>query len=108
MSPARHFVSEVEIEQDRLAARGVAIGSSPVPYRLDYNLETGPAFVTERLAVTVRGDGWMRSLDLRRSPSGVWQEAWKEDGMCRILGLRGATDLEGSPSTMQGNENARP
>jgi hypothetical protein len=27
----------------------------------------------------------MRSLDLRRTPSGLWEETWKEDGACRVL-----------------------
>jgi hypothetical protein len=87
--------AEVQIETDRLAARGVAIGSTPALYRLDYELETGAAFVTVRLVVTAHGDGWMRSLDLRRAASGVWTETWKEDGVGRVLGLRGATDFDG-------------
>jgi len=86
---------EAQIESDRLAARGVAIGSEPLLYRLDYELETGPGFVTVRLVLTSRGDGWARSLDLRRAPSGIWEETWKEDGVGRVLGLRGATDLGG-------------
>jgi hypothetical protein len=88
-------LAEVQIESDRLAASGLAIGSKPALDRLEYELETGPGFVTVRLVVTARGDGWMRSLDLRRAPSGVWEETWKEDGVCRVLGLRGATNLDG-------------
>jgi hypothetical protein len=34
--------ADVEIETDRISARGVAIGSTPALYRLDYELETGP------------------------------------------------------------------
>ncbi len=86
---------EAEIESDLLAARGVAIGSAPALYRLDYELATGPGFVTTRLAVTAHGDGWMRSLDLRRAPSGVWEETWKETGVCGALGPRPPTDLNG-------------
>jgi hypothetical protein len=44
---------------------------------------------------TARGDGWLRSLELWRAPSGIWQEAWKEEGVCRILVARAATDLGG-------------
>ncbi len=88
-------LAEVQVESDRLAARGVAIGSTPALYRLDYELETDPGFVTVRLVVTARGQGWMRSLDLRRAPSGIWKETWQEGGVCRALGSRGATDLEG-------------
>jgi hypothetical protein len=87
--------AEVEIDSDRLFARGAAIGSAPALYRLDYELETAPGFATVRLAVTARGAGWRRSLDLRRAPSGTWEEIWKEEGVCRALELREATDLDG-------------
>lgn len=56
---------EIEIDADRLVARGVAIGSVPSAYRLDYELETGPRFVTERFTATARGNGWTRSVELR-------------------------------------------
>jgi len=92
--PGAEFV-EVEIESDLLTARCVAIGSAPTLYRLDYELATSPGFVTTRLAVTARGDGWTRSLDLRRSPSGVWEEMWMQDGVCPALGPRPPTDLDG-------------
>jgi hemoglobin len=63
--------AEIEFGADRLAARGVAIGSSPFPYRLDYQLETGAEFVTSRLHVTSRGEDWRRSLDLSRDRGGA-------------------------------------
>lgn len=64
-------------------------------YRLDYELETGPGFVAVRFAVMARGDGWRQSLDMQRSASGTWEETWREDGACKVLGLRRATDLDG-------------
>jgi hypothetical protein len=87
--------ADVAIETDRLSARGVAIGRTPALYRLDYEIDTGPGFVVVRFHATARGDGWMRSLDLRRAPSGTWDERWKEDGACAVLGARAATDLDG-------------
>lgn len=63
---------EVELAADRLSAEGVAIGWDPLPYRLEFTLETGPGWVTRRLDVTTRGDGWQRHLDLRRSTTGPW------------------------------------
>jgi hypothetical protein len=63
---------EVELAPDRLTGTGVAIGWDPVPYRLEYTLETGADWVTRRLSVATRGDGWRRTLDLRRSESGSW------------------------------------
>jgi len=88
-------LAEVRIESDRLAASGLAIGSKPALYRLEYELETGAGFATVRLVVTARGDGWTRSLDLRRAPSGIWEETWKDGGVSLALGSRGATDLDG-------------
>lgn len=67
-----HEFVEVTIGPSSLSAEGVAIGVEPVAYRLDYRLETGPDFVTTRLTATTRGQGWRRSLDLRRAPDGTW------------------------------------
>jgi uncharacterized protein len=53
-------------------ARGVAIGSSPIPYRLDYVLETGTGFVTTLLDVSSRGTEWNRRLVLRGDSMGSW------------------------------------
>jgi hypothetical protein len=63
---------DVRLSRQRLAAAGVAIGAEPLPYRLDYRLETHRGFVTARLRVRTRGEGWQRTLDLRRSPAGSW------------------------------------
>ncbi|MFL5884225.1 MAG: putative glycolipid-binding domain-containing protein [Thermoleophilaceae bacterium] len=54
--------AEVALEEDRLTARGVQIGPG---WWLDYELETGPGWVTTRLLATVMGDGFRRTLDLR-------------------------------------------
>jgi hypothetical protein len=72
--------AEIRLRPDRLAANGVAIGAEPVPYRLDYTLETAPGFVTSRLRVTSRGEGWHRTLDLRRDDAGAWSVAAEEHG----------------------------
>lgn len=55
-----------------LSASGNAIGSDPVPYRLEYWLRTSPSYVTEALTVRSSGRGWWRSLDLRRTIDGDW------------------------------------
>jgi hypothetical protein len=84
---------EVELGADRIAAHGTAIGSAPLAYRLDYELETTSGFVTTRLVVTARGDGWTRTLDLRRGSSGAWEERWNEMGASRAFGPRPTADL---------------
>jgi uncharacterized protein len=73
-------VVSVTLEADRLAAQILGIGWDPVRYRLDGVLETGAAWVTTSLAVSVNGDGWKRTLDLRRSPAGTWTIATTMDG----------------------------
>jgi hypothetical protein len=72
--------AKVELDSALLTAAGVAIGTFPFPYRLDYQLETTTEFVTTRLLVTSCGDGWRRALDLRRTRAGVWELVVEEDG----------------------------
>jgi uncharacterized protein len=64
--------AEVAFDDDTLTARGIAIGSDPLPYRLDYSLRTGPSFVPAEVEVSSRGEGWKRSLKLVRSKAGEW------------------------------------
>ncbi len=100
--------AELELGPDRLRAHGVVIGTAPVAYRLDYELETVTAFVTSRLRATSRGEGWRRDLDLRRDADGVWSTAADGEGHLDLppaggdaTGLAGALDcdLEFSPVT---------
>ena len=64
--------ADVDVTRVRLTATGIAIGSYPVGYRLDYKLETRDHYVTSGLLVEARGAGWRRRLDLRRLFSGRW------------------------------------
>ena len=72
--------ADVALWDDHLSAVGVAIGSDPIPYRLDYALETGARFVTEHANVTTRGDGWSREVDLVRTGGGNWKAAVRSEG----------------------------
>ena len=81
--PGAEF-ADVVIEGRRLAASGVAIGSAPIAYRLDYQLETYEDFITSGLLVTTRGEGWSRHLDLRRSPSGGWTIRTETEGFLAL------------------------
>jgi hypothetical protein len=100
--------AEITLLADALDAVGVAIGSEPVPYRLDYALETTASFVTARLYLTARGEGWRRTLDLRRSADGDWMAQGEAEGSLDLpapggytSGLDGALDcdLQESPLT---------
>ncbi len=93
--------AEIAIADDRLSAVGVAIGTQPLPYRLDYQLETGSEFVTTRLSVTSVGDGWRRELDLHRDIEGAWRAATSEEGHLDLppagidtAGLQAALDCD--------------
>ena len=70
----------VEFCGDHLHATGIAIGSSPQTYRLDYELTTGAGYVTERVTVSVEGNGWKRRLDLGRSSAGIWTAETSDSG----------------------------
>jgi uncharacterized protein len=83
--------AEIDIAEEHLTATGVAIGIGPVPYRLDYELETTKGFVTERLRATSRGEGWRRDLDLRREADGSWTVAADQDGHLELPPAGGGT-----------------
>ena len=87
--------AEVELGLERLAAKGVAIGSSPVPYRLDYELETKAGFITSRLLVTSTGQGWRRALDLRHGKAGAWEVLADEEGEADLA------SCGGDPATLE-------
>ncbi len=63
-----------------LSATGVAIGTEPSPYRLDYDLTTTVGYVTARLSVRTKGARWRRGLVLERASSGVWSCATEAEG----------------------------
>ncbi|MGH7921116.1 MAG: putative glycolipid-binding domain-containing protein [Candidatus Dormibacteraceae bacterium] len=81
--------AELLLGPDRLTARGVAIGSSPVPYRLDYVLETGAALVTTLLDVSSRGAEWSRRLLLRSDGAGSWTVDTESEGNVELAGPGG-------------------
>jgi uncharacterized protein len=62
----RFELAFVELDGDRLTAHGTQLGFAPVAYRLEYALETGPGFASERLQASVETLRGSRSLDLRR------------------------------------------
>ena len=65
--------------------------------RLDYTLQTAADFVTSRLYVVSRGEGWRRAIELLRDGQGIWTVRTEEGrvvSICRRL----AAILPGSPT----------
>lgn len=76
----RAEVAQLELGDDRLTATGTQLGIDPLPYRVDYELETGAQWLTRRLQVTATGDGWVRRLDLRSDGAGHWESTSSVEG----------------------------
>ncbi len=74
-------LADVCIGGGRLSASGLAIGTDPVPYRLDYQLSTGDRYVTARLTARAQGHGWHRLLELVRADTGRWSCRTEAEGM---------------------------
>ncbi|MFJ6939577.1 putative glycolipid-binding domain-containing protein [Streptomyces sp. NPDC101132] len=69
--PSRGYeTSWIDLGETALSARGRAVGLTPEPYWVAYELETGEGFVTRRLHVTVETAAGTRTLDLRREDGG--------------------------------------
>lgn len=100
--------ADISIADQQMTATGVAVGTAPFPYRLDYELETNTGFVTAHVRVTSRGEGWRRELELQRGDDGVWSIATSAEGHVDLSPVGGETahlaraldcDLELSPAT---------
>jgi uncharacterized protein len=97
----------VDLSGGGLSAMGVQLGAEPVPFRVDYRLET-PKFVTREIELTATGEGWRRHLILRHDGSGTWDTEVSDEGDVpggpwdgSLPDLSGALDidLENSPLT---------
>ncbi len=73
-------MASLEFGPESIAAAGTQLGTDPVAYRLDYELTTGPAFITKTLSVDVAGQGWRRQLRLLRHADGTWDCDTNEQG----------------------------
>lgn len=71
-APAGTEFADVRRTAEGIHAVGVALGTDPEPYRLDYVLTTDADLATTRLRLTTSGAGWSRTLDLRRTPPSGW------------------------------------
>lgn len=55
-----------------VTATGTQIGTEPLRYRMDYDLDARDGFITRRLDVRVEGEGWSRRLVLQHDGKGAW------------------------------------
>jgi hypothetical protein len=58
-----------ELDAEHLWAGGTALVADPEPFRVDYLVETGAGFVTERVSVSVEAGGGTRRVELHRGGS---------------------------------------
>jgi uncharacterized protein len=72
--------AEIEVGAGTMRAAGLQVGADPLAYRMDYELETGPRFITRRLELRARGNGWSRTLTLERKGAGDWTAQGGGDG----------------------------
>jgi uncharacterized protein len=77
--PAGAEFATVRFNAEALHATGVAIGSHPEPYRLDYALKTTREYQTSHVCVRAAGDGWHRKLELHRRGA-EWSAQTDEHG----------------------------
>ena len=70
--PFRAELADITVSDRTWSATGVAIGTEPLAYRLEYQLTTVQGYVTARLVVPTEGEGWHRALALERAASGAW------------------------------------
>jgi uncharacterized protein len=73
-------LADVAVRGGTLSASGVALGSEPCPYRLEYRLTTTAGYVTARLVARAEGPGWRRVLVLDRAASGAWSCTTEAEG----------------------------
>jgi hypothetical protein len=92
---------DVTVGRGTLSADGVAVGIDPAPYHLEYRLTATDGYVTTRLVVRTRGDGWRRALNLERSTAGTWSCTAESEGKLDLpapggdlRGLAGALDCD--------------
>jgi hypothetical protein len=93
--------AEIHLKDAKLEARGYAIGATPVPYQLQYELETHDRFVTAHLRATTTGEGWGCTLRLERDDSGHWDISDDAEGdppfevaTHELIGLEDALDVD--------------
>ncbi|MHA7277226.1 putative glycolipid-binding domain-containing protein [Arthrobacter sp. HLT1-21] len=97
--PGRLDTATINLETNRLTAHGT---SRTADYAVSWALATASGWVTQRLTVTVHGQGWSRHLELMRSDDGVWSSETlsagdtdlPEPGISDPEGLAGALDCD--------------
>lgn len=91
--PDRIDRASISIDE-RVSTPFVAEGvSNTSDYRLNWQLDTGPGYLTRRLLVSIASASGLRSLDLRRDEHGRWT-THGEEGAATIEAVAGADDCD--------------
>lgn len=92
--PRRIDRASITIDE-RTSAPFVAEGVSKTSdYRLDWQLDTGPGYLTRRLLVSIAGTSATRTLDLLRDENGCWTSHTDEGAATVIDAVAGADDCD--------------
>jgi len=86
-------VAAVRLGSDHLTAHGT---STTRDHTTEYRLHTDTGWVTRRLEVRTRGDGWARTLLVERSADGVWSAHRAVEGPARTAEDARLPDLTGA------------
>jgi len=70
----------VDLTAAGITATGTQVGTDPVPYRVDYQLDAPEEFVTRRLQVRAAGTGWSRRVELLHDGAGRWSCTAEQEG----------------------------
>jgi hypothetical protein len=83
----------VDLTPVELRASVTQLGTSPVPYRLSYELTTAAGFQTRELVAVTEGAGWRRRLELRRGPDGTWSSIVESEPEAEVHQVDDLPDL---------------
>lgn len=88
----RAEAASVDLTTDGVWATGTQLGATPIPYRLEYELDAREGFVTRTLRLEATGAAWARRLRLSRDEDGAWRGEAEHEGDADLPPGGGDTD----------------
>ncbi|MGH8908194.1 MAG: putative glycolipid-binding domain-containing protein [Egibacteraceae bacterium] len=93
LDEARLEFALINLTPVELRASVTQLGTSPIPYRLSYELTTATGFRTQELVAVAEGAGWRRRLELRRGADGAWSSIVESKGEAALHPVEDLPDL---------------